>query len=178
MIEDQTSTKPDIITVSDQVNSKESLPVNANSEHNSSKTNESVSKKKPKKSFFSNPFNKTSSRDTSDDETEGSRQQLQTIFSNIKSLGLFNLDSYDTMGSATALVTSNNEIITFNNRKDSKFNVNLYTNLKEAAKSSRRNDRLVVIDENFIDNHERIITPLKKEKERQAFITRFVQKKI
>ena len=74
------------------------------------------------------------------------------------------------MGSATALVTSNNEIITFNNRKDSKFNVNLYTNLKEAAKSSRRNDRLVVIDENFIDNHERIITPLKKEKERQAFI--------
>ena len=177
LIEDQTSTKPDIITVSDQTNSKESLSVNANSEHKSSKTNESVSKKKPKKFFFSNAFNKLSIKDTSGDETESSRQQLQTIFSNIKSLGLFNLDSYDTMGSATALVTSNNEIITFNNRKDSKFNVNLYTNLKEAAKSSRRNDRLVVIDENFIDNHERIITPLKKEKERQAFITRFVQKK-
>ena len=61
--------------------------------------------------------------------------------------------------------------------KIQKFNVNLYTNLKEAAKNSRRNDRLVVIDENFIDNHERIITPLKKEKERQAFISRFVQKK-
>ena len=177
LIEDQTSTKPDIITVSDPANSKESLPVNANSEHKSSKTNESVSKKKPKKSFFSNPFKKTSNKDTNDNEIETSQQQLKTIFSNIKSLGLFNLDSYDTMGSATALVTSNNEIITFNNRKDSKFNVNLYTNLKEAAKSSRRNDRLVVIDENFIDNHERIITPLKKEKERQAFITRFVQKK-
>ena len=52
LIEDQTSTKPDIITVSDQANSKESLPVNANSEHKSSKTNESVSKKKPKKSFL------------------------------------------------------------------------------------------------------------------------------
>ena len=177
LIEDQTSTKPDIITVSDQANGKESLPVNGNSEHKSSKTNESVSKKKPKKSFFSNPFKKTSNKDTNDNEIETSQQQLQTIFSNIKSLGLFNLDSYDTMGSATALVTSNNEIITFNNRKDSKFNVNLYTNLKEAAKSSRRNDRLVVIDENFIDNHERIITPLKKEKERQAFISRFVQKK-
>ena len=177
LIEDQTSTKPDISNVSDRLNSKESLPVNSDLENKRSKTNDIESKKKPKKSFFSNPFNKTSSKDSNDDETEGSRQQLQTIFSNIKSLGLFNLDSYDTMGSATALVTSNNEIITFNNRKDSKFNVNLYTNLKEAAKNSRRNDRLVVIDENFIDNHERIITPLKKEKERQAFISRFVQKK-
>ena len=177
LIEDQTSTKPDISNVSDRVNRKESLPVNSDLVNKRSKTNDIESKKKPKKSFFSNPFNKTSSKDSNDDETEGSRQQLQTIFSNIKSLGLFNLDSYDTMGSATALVTSNNEIITFNNRKDSKFNVNLYTNLKEAAKNSRRNDRLVVIDENFIDNHERIITPLKKEKERQAFISRFVQKK-
>ena len=177
LIEDQTSTKPDISNASDRLNSKESLPVNSDLVNKRSKTNDIESKKKPKKSFFSNPFNKTSSKDSNDDETEGSRQQLQTIFSNIKSLGLFNLDSYDTMGSATALVTSNNEIITFNNRKDSKFNVNLYTNLKEAAKNSRRNDRLVVIDENFIDNHERIITPLKKEKERQAFISRFVQKK-
>ena len=177
LIEDQTSTKPDISIVSDRVNRKESLPINSDLVNKRSKTNDIESKKKPKKSFFSNPFNKTSSKDSNDDETEGSRQQLQTIFSNIKSLGLFNLDSYDTMGSATALVTSNNEIITFNNRKDSKFNVNLYTNLKEAAKNSRRNDRLVVIDENFIDNHERIITPLKKEKERQAFISRFVQKK-
>ena len=177
LIEDQASTKPDISNVSDGVNRKESLPVNSDLVNKRSKTNDLESKKKPKKSFFSNPFNKRSSKDSNDDETEGSRQQLQTIFSNIKSLGLFNLDSYDTMGSATALVTSNNEIITFNNRKDSKFNVNLYTNLKEAAKNSRRNDRLVVIDENFIDNHERIITPLKKEKERQAFISRFVQKK-
>ena len=177
LIEDQASTKPDISNVSDRVNRKESLPVNSDLVNKRSKTNDIESKKKPKKSFFSNPFNKTSSKDSNDDETEGSRQQLQTIFSNIKSLGLFNLDSYDTMGSATALVTSNNDIITFNNRKDSKFNVNLYTNLKEAAKNSRRNDRLVVIDENFIDNHERIITPLKKEKERQAFISRFVQKK-
>ena len=177
LIEDQASTKPDISNVSDRVNRKESLPVNSDLVNKRSKTNDIESKKKPKKSFFSNPFNKRSSKDSNDDETEGSRQQLQTIFSNIKSLGLFNLDSYDTMGSATALVTSNNEIITFNNRKDSKFNVNLYTNLKEAAKNSRRNDRLVVIDENFIDNHERIITPLKKEKERQAFISRFVQKK-
>ena len=177
LIEDRASTKPDISNVSDRVNRKESLPFNSDLVNKRSKTNDVESKKKPKKSFFSNPFNKTSSKDSNDDETEGSRQQLQTIFSNIKSLGLFNLDSYDTMGSATALVTSNNEIITFNNRKDSKFNVNLYTNLKEAAKNSRRNDRLVVIDENFIDNHERIITPLKKEKERQAFISRFVQKK-
>ena len=177
LIEDQASTKPDISNVSDRVNRKESLPVNSDLENKRLKTNDMESKKKPKKSFFSNPFNKRSSKDSNDDETEGSRQQLQTIFSNIKSLGLLNLDSYDTMGSATALVTSNNEIITFNNRKDSKFNVNLYTNLKEAAKNSRRNDRLVVIDENFIDNHERIITPLKKEKERQAFISRFVQKK-
>ena len=177
LIEDQTSTKPDISNASDRLNSKESLPVNSDLVNKRSKTNDIESKKKPKKSFFSNPFNKTSSKDSNDDETEGSRQQLQTIFSNIKSLGLFNLDSYDTMGSATALVTSNNEIITFNNRKDSKFNVNLNTNLKEASKNSRRNDRLVVIDENFIDNHERIITPLKKEKERQAFISRFVQKK-
>ena len=177
LIEDRASTKPDISNVSDRVNRKESLPFNSDLVNKRSKTNDIESKKKPKKSFFSNPFNKTSSKDSNDDETEGSRQQLQTIFSNIKSLGLFNLDSYDTMGSATALVTSNNEIITFNNRKDSKFNVNLYTNLKEAAKNSRRNDRLVVIDENFIDNHERIITPLKKEKERQAFISRFVQKK-
>lgn len=177
LIEDRASTKLDISNVSDRVNRKESLPINSDLVNKRSKTNDIESKKKPKKSFFSNPFNKTSSKDSNDDETEGSRQQLQTIFSNIKSLGLFNLDSYDTMGSATALVTSNNEIITFNNRKDSKFNVNLYTNLKEAAKNSRRNDRLVVIDENFIDNHERIITPLKKEKERQAFISRFVQKK-
>ena len=178
LIEDQTSTKPDISNVSDRLNSKESLPVNSDLENKRSKTNDIESKKKPKKPFFSNLFNKTSSKHNNADETESSRQQLQTIFSNIKSLGLFNLDSYDTMGSATALVTSNNEIITFNNRKDSKFNVNLYTNLKEAAKNSRRNDRLVVIDENFIDNHERIITPLKKEKERQAFISRFVQKNI
>ena len=176
-IEDRASIKPDISNVSDRVNRKESLPINSDLVNKRSKTNDIESKKKPKKSFFSNPFNKTSSKDSNDDEIEGSRQQLQTIFSNIKSLGLFNLDSYDTMGSATALVTSNNEIITFNNRKDSKFNVNLYTNLIEAAKNSRRNDRLVVIDENFIDNHERIITPLKKEKERQAFISRFVQKK-
>ncbi len=167
LIEDQASTKPDISTILNQAN-----PIKSSTDNN-----DLVSKKKPKKSFFNNPFIKSSTKDINNDETETSRQKLQTIFSNIKSLGLFNLDSYDTMGSATALVTSNNEIITFNNRKDAKFNVNLYTNLNEAAKNSKRNDRLVVIDENFIDNHERIITPLKKEKERQAFISRFVQKK-
>ena len=177
LIEDQAPTKQDISTTLNQANTKTLSDENSVLDIKTSKNNDLVSKKKPKKPFFSNPFNKSSTKDSNNDETESSRQQLQTIFSNIKSLGLFNLDSYDTMGSATALVTSNNEIITFNNRKDSKFNVNLYVNHKEAAKNSKRNDRLVVIDENFIDNHERIITPLKKDKERQAFITRFVQKK-
>ena len=177
LIEDQAPTKPDISTILNQANTIISSTDNNDLDIKNSKSNDLVSKKKPKKSFFNSPFKKTSTKDINDDETEGSQQKLQTIFSNIKSLGLFNLDSYDTMGSATALVTSNNEIITFNNRKDAKFNVNLYTNLKDAAKNSKKNDRLVVIDENFIDNHERIITPLKKEKERQAFISRFVQKK-
>ena len=176
-IENQAPTKPDITTVSDQINSNESLTVNSDLDNKSSKTNELVSQKKPKKSFFSNPFKKTSTKDSNDVETESSRQQLQTVFSNIKSLGLFNLDSYDTMGSATALVTSNNEIITFNNRKDSKFNVNSHTNLNDASNNLKRNDRLVVIDENFIDNHDRIITPLKKEKDRKAFLKKFIQKK-
>lgn len=176
-IEDQAPTKPDISTLSDQTNSKESLTVDSDLDNKSSKTNELVSQKKPKKSFFSNPFKKTSAKDSNDEETESSRQQLQTVFSNIKSLGLFNLDSYDTMGSATALVTSNNEIITFNNRKDSKFNVNFHTNLNDASNNLKRNDRLVVIDENFIDNHDRIITPLKKEKDRKAFLKKFIQKK-
>ena len=176
-IEDQAPTKPDISTVSDQTNSNESLTVNSDLDNKSSKTNELVLQKKPKKSFFSNPFKKTSTKDNDDEETESSRQQLQTVFSNIKSLGLFNLDSYDTMGSATALVTSNNEIITFNNRKDSKFNVNSHTNLNDASNNLKRNDRLVVIDENFIDNHDRIITPLKKEKDRKAFLKKFIQKK-
>ena len=177
LIDDQVPTKPDISTVSDQSNGKGFLTVNSDLENKSSKTNELASKKEPKHPFFSNPFKTTSNKNSKDEKTESSRQQLQTIFSNIKSLGLFNLDSYDTMGSATALVTSNNEIITFNNRKDSKFNVNLHTNYVEASKNVKRNDRLVVIDENFIDNHDRIVTPLKKEKDRRAFLQKFIQKK-
>ena len=177
LLEDQAPAKPDISTILNQANTKTFPIEDSELDIKSSKPNDLASKKKPKKSFFYNLFKNTSTKDTNNDETDDSRQQLQTIFSNIKSLGLFNLDSYDTMGSATALVTSNNEIITFNNRKDSKFNVNLHTNFVNASKNLKRNDRLVVIDENFIDNHDRIVTPLKKERDRQVFLEKFIQKK-
>ena len=172
-----TITKNEISISSNQITDQKSQSDDSDIDNKNSRIVTDSSKTTPKKSFFTNPFKKSLENVKNNDKTDDSRGRLQTIFSNIKSLGLFNLDSYDTMGSATALVTSNNRIITFNNRKDSKFNVNLYTNLEDASKNAKRNDRLVVIDENFIDNHERIITPLKKEKDRQAFLKRFIQKK-
>ena len=162
---------------SNQITDQKSQSDDSDIDNKNSRIVTDSSKTTPKKSFFTNPFKKSLENVKNNDKTDDSRGRLQTIFSNIKSLGLFNLDSYDTMGSATALVTSTNRIITFNNRKDSKFNVDLHTNSDDASKNAKRNDRLVVIDENFIDNHERIITPLKKEKDRQAFLKRFIQKK-
>ena len=160
---------------SNQITDQKSQSDDSDIDNKNSRIVTDSSKTTPKKSFFTNPFKKSLENVKNNDKTDDSRGRLQTIFSNIKSLGLFNLDSYDTMGSATALVTSTNRIITFNNRKDSKFNVDLHTNSDDASKNAKRNDRLVVIDENFIDNHERIITPLKKEKDRQAFLKRFIQ---
>ena len=168
--------KNDISINSNQITDEKSQYDNDIDNKNSKIVTDS-SKTTPKKSFFTNPLKKSLENVNNEEKNDDSPHRLHTIFSNIKSLGLFNLDSYDTMGSATALVTSSNRIITFNNRKDSKFNVNLHTNLDDASKNAKRNDRLVVIDENFIDNHERIITPLKKEKDRQAFLKRFIQKK-
>ena len=97
-------------------------------------------------------------------------ESLQTVFSNIKSLGLFNIDSYDTMGSATVFITSKDDVISFNNRTKADLMIN-------SNKYSKRNERLIIIDENFIDNHERIKSPLKKEEDQKSFIKRYIQKK-
>ena len=109
--------------------------------------------------------------------TRFSGEGLATIIENVKSLGLFNIDSYDTMSSATALITSNKEVLSFNNRQRSNINVN-YGNINEnQANKVKRNTRLVIVDENFIDNHERILTPLKKQKDQENFVNRYLRKK-
>lgn len=105
------------------------------------------------------------------------RESFQTIIENFKSLGVLNIDSYDTMGSMTALVTTERKVITFNNRQRSNFNVDISPIDSELNSKIKRNSRLVVVDENIIDNHEIIITKLKKKKDQERFIKRYINKK-
>ena len=105
------------------------------------------------------------------------RESFQTIIENFKSLGVLNIDSYDTMGSMTALVTTERKVITFNNRQRSNFNVDISPIDSELNNKIKRNSRLVVVDENIIDNHEIIITKLKKKKDQERFIKRYINKK-
>ena len=100
-----------------------------------------------------------------------------TIINNIKNLGLFNLDTYDTYNSATLFITSSNKKITFNNRQRSEFNVFIVDENDPVPEQIKRNGRLIVLEENFVDNHERIIVPIKKEKEQEAFLKRYILKK-
>ena len=105
------------------------------------------------------------------------RESFHTIVENFKSLGVLNIDSYDTMGSMTALVTTEGKVITFNNRQRSKFNVDISPIDSELNNKIKRNLRLVVVDENLIDNHEIITTKLKKKKDQERFIKRYINKK-
>lgn len=105
------------------------------------------------------------------------RESFQTIIENFKSLGVLNIDSYDTMGSMTALVTTERKVITFNNRQRSNFNVDISPIDSELNSKIKRNSRLVVVDENIIDNHEIITTKLKKKKDQERFIKRYINKK-
>ena len=100
-----------------------------------------------------------------------------TIINNIKNLGLFNFDTYDTYNSATLFITSSNKKITFNNRQRSEFNVFIVDENERVPEQIKRNGRLLVLEENFVDNHERIIVPIKKEKEQEAFLKRYILKK-
>ena len=104
-------------------------------------------------------------------------ESFQTIIENFKSLGVLNIDSYDTMGSMTALVTTERKVITFNNRQRSNFNVDISPIDSELNNKIKRNSRLVVVDENIIDNHEIITTKLKKKKDQERFIKRYINKK-
>ena len=103
--------------------------------------------------------------------------RLFTIINNIKNLGLFNLDTYDTYNSATLFITSSNKKITFNNRQRKDFNVYIADENEPIPKNIKRNARLLVVEENFVDNHERIIVPIKKEKDQEAFLKRYILKK-
>ena len=100
-----------------------------------------------------------------------------TIINNIKNLGLFNLDMYDTYNSATLFITASNKKIAFNNRQRNEFNVHIADEKEPISKNIKRNSRLLVVEENFVDNHERIIVPLKKQKDQEAFLKRYILKK-
>ena len=103
--------------------------------------------------------------------------RFYTIFNNIKNLGLFNLDTYDTYNSATLFITASNKKIAFNNRQRTEFNVHIADDKEPISKDIKRNSRLLVVEENFVDNHERIIVPLKKQKDQEAFLKRYILKK-
>ena len=103
--------------------------------------------------------------------------RIYTIFNNIKNLGLFNLDTYDTYNSATLFITASNKKIAFNNRQRTEFNVHIADEKEPISKDIKRNSRLLVVEENFVDNHERIIVPLKKQKDQEAFLKRYILKK-
>ena len=95
--------------------------------------------------------------------------RLYTIINNIKNLGLFNLDTYDTYNSATLFITASNKKIAFNNRQSSEFNIHVADENESISKNIKRNSRLLVVEENFVDNHERLIVPLKNRKDQEAF---------
>ena len=103
--------------------------------------------------------------------------RFYTIINNIKNLGLFNLDTYDTYSSATLFITASNKKIAFNNRQRTEFNVHIADEKEPISKNIKRNSRLLVVEENFVDNHERIIVPLKKQKDQEAFLKRYILKK-
>lgn len=103
--------------------------------------------------------------------------RFYTIINNIKNLGLFNLDTYDTYNSATLFITASNKKIAFNNRQRTEFNVHIADEKEPISKNIKRNSRLLVVEENFVDNHERIIVPLKKQKDQEAFLKRYILKK-
>ena len=103
--------------------------------------------------------------------------RFYTIINNIKNLGLFNLDTYDTYNSATLFITASNKKIAFNNRQRTEFNVHIAGEKEPISKNIKRNSRLLVVEENFVDNHERIIVPLKKQKDQEAFLKRYILKK-
>jgi len=124
-----------------------------------------------------NSSNSVKNQDKPQDAKISFFDRLSTIINNIKHLGLFNLDTYDTFNSATLFITSSNKKITFNNRQRKEFKVYLTDQNEPIPKNIKRNARLLIVEENFVDNHERIIVPIKKEKDQEAFLKRYILKK-
>ena len=173
------------------------IPLKIEDQSTTTQTNEdnlptSISLKKQKSSSFlvklknilNKPIGKSTKQKKVDINKEDKepikssfRESFQTIIENFKSLGVLNIDSYDTMGSMTALVTTERKVITFNNRQRSNFNVDISPIDSELNNKIKRNSRLVVVDENIIDNHEIITTKLKKKKDQERFIKRYINKK-
>ena len=173
------------------------IPLKIEDQSTTTQTNEdnlptSISLKKQKSSSFlvklKNILNKPIGKSTKQKKVDINKEDkepikssfgesFQTIIENFKSLGVLNIDSYDTMGSMTALVTTERKVITFNNRQRSNFNVDISPIDSELNNKIKRNSRLVVVDENIIDNHEIITTKLKKKKDQERFIKRYINKK-
>ena len=129
------------------------------------------------KTFQKSPDSKKHNNSKSLDTKIPIIDRLYIIIKNIKNLGLFNLDTYDTYNSATLFITASNKKIAFNNRQSSEFNIHIADENKPISKIIKRNSRLLVVEENFVDNHERIIVPLKKRKDQEAFLKRYILKK-
>ena len=129
------------------------------------------------KTFLKSPDPKKHNNSKSLDTKIPIIDRLYIIIKNIKNLGLFNLDTYDTYNSATLFITASNKKIAFNNRQSSEFNIHVAEENKPISKIIKRNSRLLVVEENFVDNHERIIVPLKKRKDQEAFLKRYILKK-
>ena len=129
------------------------------------------------KTFQKSPDSKKHNNSKSLDTKIPIIDRLYIIIKNIKNLGLFNLDTYDTYNSATLFITASNKKIAFNNRQSSEFNIHVADENKPISKIIKRNSRLLVVEENFVDNHERIIVPLKKRKDQEAFLKRYILKK-
>ena len=137
------------------------------------KMNQPIGKKKPSSVKDQKEINQISSNQTEKSLSEN----LKTIYNNIKNLGLFNLDTYDTTNSATLFITSSNKTISFNNRQKSNFNVYISKENESIPKEIKRNGRLIVVEENFVDNHERVVVPIKNKNDQETFLKRYITKK-
>ncbi len=140
-------------------------------------TKNKTAKKKKFNIKFNPNFNLSSlfKRKKKKKKTKTLSERYQKWVAGMRERNVFNLDIFDTFRSRSLLI-SRNAIISFENKEDQNtFQIIDKEQLPDLINNKR--NRIAVIDEDLLDNHEKIQSPLKKKNDQELFLNKFITRK-
>ncbi|MDP6532742.1 MAG: hypothetical protein QGH89_02800 [Candidatus Marinimicrobia bacterium] len=108
-------------------------------------------------------------------KTKTLSERYQKWAAGMRERNVFNLDIFDTFRSRSLLI-SRNAIISFENKENQNtFQIIDKEQLPDLINNKR--NRIAVIDEDLLDNHEKVQSPLKKKNDQELFLNKFITRK-